>query len=187
MRNKKLSVLSKDHPHYVDLKQIETALLKQAGGIEKLKAELPILFKNALNEVLDGYRTNRITIEELEKTEKTYIGTKVEILIRNYFRFQKGTLDLKINGRDVDIKNTIGRNWMIPPEAIGKTCILVALDNEYCWLGVIIASTKNLTKGANRDGKRSVSAAGLKNVHWILSKEPYPVIKEGSKCPVCGR
>jgi len=59
-----------------------------------------------------------VTLGETEKTEKTYLGTKIEILIRKFFKFPKGLLDLHIEGHDVDIKNTVGGNWMIPTEAI---------------------------------------------------------------------
>ncbi len=187
MQNKKHSTILKSNRDYKTLFAIEATLLRQAGSISKLKAELPTLLKNALAEVIDNERTGRRTLSDLEKTEKTYIGTKVEILVRNYFRLPKGNLDLKINGNDVDIKNTVGSNWMIPPEALNKACILVALNDQFCWFGVFMASPENLTSGANRDQKRSVSAAGFLNIHWILFGEKYPAVAELPNCPSCGR
>jgi hypothetical protein len=168
--------LTPAHRDYVIVKRLESALAKQAGGLEKLKQELPALIRAAIDEVIDAPRTGRVHASELEKTEKTYIGTKVEILVRNFFRLPKGILDLTIDGLDVDVKNTLGDTWMIPREAVEKPCILVASDEvkHTCFFGIFVAHMDNLTAGLNQDQKRSVSAAGFTNIHWILIDEPYP-------------
>lgn len=168
--------LSKTHPDYPVVKRIESALISQAKGFNRLKAELPTLIRQAIDEVIDAPRTGRVHASELEKTEKTYIGTKVEILVRNFFRLPKGILDLRIDGMDVDVKNTLGNTWMIPREAVEKPCILVASDEERhtCYFGIFVAHLANLTTGLNQDQKRSVSSAGFANIHWLLANEPYP-------------
>lgn len=168
--------LPETHPDYPIVKRIEHALAGRVGGLGKLKQELPSLIRQAIDEVIDTPRTGRVYANELEKTEKTYIGTKVEILVRNFFRLPKGILDLKIDGLDVDVKNTLGSTWMIPREAVGMPCILVASDedSQTCFFGVFIAHLTNLTAGLNQDQKRSVSAAGFDNIHWLLTEEPYP-------------
>ena len=56
---------------------------------------------------------------ELEKTEKTYIGTKVEILVRDFFRLPKGILDLTIDGLDVDVNEDEYPEDELPP---GSEC-----------------------------------------------------------------
>ena len=122
--------LTETHRDFVIAKRLELALLKQAGGFDKFQPEFPKLIREAIDEVIDTPRTGRVHASELEKTEKTYIGTKVEILVRNFFHLPKGILDLTIDGLDVDVKNTLGNAWMIPPEAVGKPCILVASDEE---------------------------------------------------------
>lgn len=176
MRVIRPSPLPKAHPDYAVVNAIESALFSQAGGIGSLKRDLPSLIRQAIDEVIDTPRTGRVNASELEKTEKTYIGTKVEILVRNYFRLPKGILDLRIAGYDVDVKNTLGTTWMIPREAVGKPCILVASDESRrtCYFGIIVAHLSYLTHGVNQDKKRSVSAAGFDNIHWILADEPYP-------------
>jgi len=60
------------------LQVVATALL----GISGFKRIVAKELRRALDEVIDGPRTGRYSVEQLEKTEKTYIGTKVEILIR---------------------------------------------------------------------------------------------------------
>jgi hypothetical protein len=168
--------LPETHPDYPVIKKIEDALARQAGGMNKLISELPPLIRQAIDEVIDTIRTGRVNESELEKTEKTYIGTKMEILIRNYFRLPKGILDLQIDGMDVDVKNTLADTWMIPREAVGKPCILVASDEKRrsCYFGIFIAKPQNLTAGKNQDQKHSVSAAGFDNIHWLLANATYP-------------
>lgn len=132
--------------------------------------------RQAIDEVIDTPRTGRFVLAQTEKTEKTYVGTKVEILIRDYLGFPKGILDLVIDGIDVDVKNTIGTSWMIPTEAVGKACILVQ-ENEQtakCSIGVVVCRPEYLTGGTNKDGKTSLSAAGKANIHWLLRDHPYP-------------
>src|SRR6185369_4694745 len=169
--------LDPSHPDYPVIKQIETALLAQAGGVARIKEDLPMLIRQSIDEVIDTPRTGRVHARDLEKTEKTYIGTKVEILVRNYFRLPKGILDLRVAGHDVDVKNTLGQTWMIPREAIDKPCILVASDEprKLCYFGIFIAHPSNLTHGRNQDLKHSVSVAGFANIHWIFKEEPYPL------------
>lgn len=168
--------IASGHPDFEIIRRIEKALFAQCGGLTGLRSELPKLIRQAIDEVIDAPRTGRSSVAELEKTEKTYIGTKVEILVRNFFHLPKGILDLKIDGLDVDVKNTIGNTWMIPREAVGKPCILVASneDDYCCSFGVFIAHPANLTQGVNQDQKRSVSAAGFSQIHWFLVNEPYP-------------
>ena len=76
----------------------------------------------------------------------------------------------------MDVKNTLGDTWMIPQEAIGKPCLLVASDEarQTCYFGIFIAHPANLTTGQNQDKKLSVSAAGYKHIHWLVFNEPYP-------------
>lgn len=170
------SPIAPSSPDYTVVKAIESELLREAGGLANLKQDLPVLIRQAIDEVIDTPRTGRVHASELEKTEKTYIGTKVEILVRSYFHLPKGILDLRIAGYDVDVKNTLGQTWMIPREAVGKPCILVASDEkkQLCYFGIFVARLDNLTSGMNQDQKRSVSAAGAATIHWLLVNEPYP-------------
>ena len=157
--------------------QLEEAILRHAGGYDKFVTEIPPLLRQAIDEVIDSARSGRFTLEEIEKTEKTYIGTKIEILLRNHLKMQKGQiLDLSIDGIEVDIKNTIGTNWTIPGEALGHPCILLKAQESkaICSFGIIVIRDELLNPGKNRDGKRSISKVGLEHVHWFLRDEPYP-------------
>lgn len=169
--------LPSSHPDYKSLAPLVAAFIKAAGGLPKLTQEIPQIIRKAIDEVIDAPRTNRFTLAETEKTEKTYLGTKIEILLRAYLNIPKGEiLDLAIAGVETDIKNTMGGNWTIPMEAFGHPCLLIK-ENEktaLCSVGIIIARDAYLNPGSNRDAKRSFSAAGLQNVWWILKDQPYP-------------
>jgi Restriction endonuclease NaeI len=168
--------LDPTHPDYPVTSVIRDELMSRAGGFEIFRRRFPALIRQSIDEVIDTPRTGRVFASELEKTEKTYIGTKVEIIVRSFFRLPKGILDLKIAGLDVDVKNTLLNNWMIPPEAVGNPCILIASDEakRTCFFGIFIAHPMNLTSASNRDKKLSVSAAGFANIDWLLAEEPFP-------------
>lgn len=62
--------------------------------------------RDSLDELLDGQRTGRWAYQHLSKTEKTYLGTAVEVNLTKEFEFTDGDhLDWKIaGGRDIDCK-----------------------------------------------------------------------------------
>lgn len=131
----------------------------------------------AIEEVIDGARTGRFSIAELASTEKSYIGTKVEIIARAALRLPWGDkLDLKIAGEEVDVKNTIGGNWMIPTEAKDEICLLISSNeqSQIFSIGLLRMTVDNLTLGANKDGKLSVCAAGKKNIDWLVNEASFP-------------
>jgi hypothetical protein len=144
------------------------------NGFEKQSA---LTLRRALDEVIDGMRTGRWSVGALEKTEKTYIGTKVEILFKFDFELQDGiTLDTRIQGYEVDIKCTVLRDWMIPQEAVGQLCLLVRIDESKSrfQIGVVRATPDILRHGMNRDKKLSISAEGKKAIRWIVSEGHLP-------------
>lgn len=147
----------------------------QINGFEQQAAQT---LRRALDEVIDGMRTGRWSVGSLEKTEKTYIGTKVEILFKFDFELPKGNkLDFRIEDTEVDIKCTVLRDWMIPKEAVGELCLLVRIDDKRSkfWIGIIRASPAVLRKAENRDGKNSLSAEGKKSIQWLVEEGQLPI------------
>jgi hypothetical protein len=127
------------------LKQIEAEIIKHAKGWEKFRKDIPVLIRQALDEVIDAARSKRFTLDELEKTEKTYIGTKIEILLRNHLRLERGkVLDVSLGGVEVDIKNTIGSQWTIPLEALGHPCILIKKASRRRYVRSVFSSCAKL-------------------------------------------
>lgn len=169
-----LSQVVAGHPYYDRLSAIRKELIERAGGLDVIRREIPALLRESIDSVIQTSRTGRRSYEELEKTEKTYIGTRVEIIIRSFFELPKGRLDLLILGADADVKFTIGNNWMMPREVINHPCLLIAADEAraLCYFGLFVADPLYLSEGVNQDQKRSVSAAGFANILWLLHNEP---------------
>lgn len=129
------------------------------------------LVRMSIDEVIDEARTGRTSLAQLEKTEKTYIGTKVEILTRALLKLPKGNkLDLLVGKTEVDVKFTTSGKWMIPMEAFGEICLLIEANEKKAQFGVglLKMTPANLTKGENRDKKLSVSSRGRSNIIWLV-------------------
>ncbi|PVA11924.1 hypothetical protein DC366_03090 [Pelagivirga sediminicola] len=169
------SRIAPGHPDHALLSAIAADITARAGGADTLAAAIGAMLRGCVDDVLMTAKTGRRSYDELEKTEKTYIGTRVEIELRALLGLPKGRLDTVILGHDVDIKHTMGGNWMIPTEAVGHPCILVAADEAraVCHLGLIVARAEYLTEGQNKDAKRNISAAGFADILWLLAQEPY--------------
>ena len=166
------------HPDFADLQALESDLLCAVGGQEPFEEKLRSFFRSAIDEVIDTARTSRFFLSDLEKTEKTYLGTKFEILLRDWLQVPKGVvLDLKIGGREVDVKSTTGgaSGWMIPPEAIDQFCVLFRVNElqAKCAVGLVRARPAYLRGSVNRDAKTSFSAAGRVNIWWLVSDFDY--------------
>ncbi|MEO6716191.1 MAG: NaeI family type II restriction endonuclease [Novosphingobium sp.] len=167
-----------DHVDHGDLSHLEASLLAAVGGTALFEEKLRSFFRSAIDEVIDTARTGRFFLADLEKTEKTYLGTKFEILLRDWMQVPRGVvLDLMIGGQEVDVKSTTGgkSGWMIPPEAIGQLCILLRVNEERstCAVGLARARPDYLRTGTNRDAKTSFSAAGTSNIWWLVLDFAY--------------
>jgi hypothetical protein len=169
--------LAETHVDYSLLMRLEEAIYAAVGGRERFAETIPAMLRQAIDEVIDTARSKRFTLGELEKTEKTYLGTKVKILLRNVLDAGRGAhMDLLIDGIEVDVKNTVSGAWTIPNEAIGHVCILISSDEakSLCSFGLIVIRPEILNRGRNRDGKTTIRKAELANVHWLLKNERYP-------------
>ncbi len=170
------SIVIAGHRDHKLLAAIADEITKRAGGPDNLASKFAVMLRQCVDDVIMTPKTGRRSYDDLEKTEKTYIGTRVEIELRAMLELPKGKLDTVILGHDVDIKNTMGSNWMIPTEAIDHPCILVAADEKraLCYLGLFVARLEYLTAGQNKDAKKSISALGFADIYWLLKDHPYP-------------
>lgn len=171
------SLVVPGHRDYELLKSIADEIDRKAGGRAELAAEMPVMLRECIDALINTPRTGRRDFNELEKVEKTFIGTHVEIVVRRFLRLAKGLLDTVILGHDVDVKFTTGDNWTIPPEAYGHPCLIIAADEErsLCFVGLIVIRPEVMHGGAgNRDAKRGISAEGFEHILWLLCEHPYP-------------
>lgn len=157
------------------LDQVAARLRKLAGrNPARLFGEA---IRQSIDEVLDGPRTGRWDFQQLEKTEKTYVGTKVEIVVRTALKLEPGPkLDLEIEGHDLDIKWAMNSQWQIPREAVGELCLCIGGRNHLSAfeVGLIRCEEDVLNKGSNQDGKRTISAAGRSRMQLLVPPSPLP-------------
>jgi hypothetical protein len=153
-------------------------ILDTLTSIPDYERKIGIMIRQSLDEVIDGMRTGRWSVDELEKTEKTYIGTKIEITLKSGLGLAKGQkLDTAICGKDVDIKWSLKMGgWTIPNECVGEICLLVTADDKRSKFstGLIIAKRELLNDGKNQDGKGTIKATNRKHINWIVESGQLP-------------
>jgi hypothetical protein len=153
-----------------------------ASRIEELAGPDPVStfgssIRQSIDEVLDGPRTGRWGFGQLEKTEKTYVGTKLEIVLRTALELEPGpTLDLEIFEIPVDVKWAMNSSWQIPMEAIGEICLCVGgrRDLSRFQVGVVRCDEAHLNRGSNRDKKRTLSKAGRATMRMLVEDAEIP-------------
>ena len=102
---------------------------------------------------------------------------KVEAYLGHEFGWNRGNkLDFYVADVEFDSKATIGKTWMIPPEAFGEICLLTRIDedNDFFQAGLLRANLDMLTSGSNQDKKKSVSAAGKHHIQWLIPDGVIP-------------
>lgn len=154
-----------------------TLLIQALSSIENFETRYAKVIRDAMDYVIDAERMNRTRLADAEKAEKTIFGMKVEAYLRYEFQWNKGKkLDFYLADIEFDSKATIGKTWMVPPEAVGEICLLTLLDEErgVYRVGLLRASLDMLTAGSNQDKKRSVSSAGRASIQWLISEGIIP-------------
>lgn len=162
----------------------------QPDGRERFRWTL----RDSLDELLDGQRTGRWCYQHLSKTEKTYLGTAVEVNLTKEFEIPNGVdLDWTVAGADLDCKfsKDLG-GWEIPMEMYlcvdhgersGKADHAALLtwmnDDTSEWAaGVLTITDQRLrwkvdrdtgvrVRAYNRDNKRRLADASAMDVHWL--------------------
>jgi hypothetical protein len=132
--------------------------------------------RKAVKGGLDEAKGRQDTIDDLDPTEKTVIGIKVESYIRDGLALSRGKdCDCKIEDFEFDIKTTVRNNWCISPKQVRNKSLLllIKLDDTKFSCGILKVSEGILNKGANRDKKRNISKSGKDKIIWILKNKRY--------------
>lgn len=151
--------------------------------------------RDSLDELLDGQRTGRWAYQHLTKTERTYLGTAVEVNLTKEFDIDNGAdLDWSIAGLDIDCKfsKDLG-GWEIPMEMYlcaahgergGRADHVAALtwmndDKNYWAAGIVRITDERLrwkqerdvngdrVRAYNRDNKRKLDYGAKSEVYWL--------------------
>lgn len=133
------------------------------------------VIRSTYDQLLDGRRMGRWDYTQLHKTEKTHMGTLVEINIYKDFGLTEGNVaDYLIEGIEVDCKyaKRVG-GWEVGPELVGHICLVItASDQESTWkAGLVRASEEHLRTTENRDRKRRLSPTGVASISWLWGGE----------------
>jgi hypothetical protein len=168
------------------------ALRAEITRHKNLNTKTALCVKRAMHFSLDG----AYSFEELEGVEKSIMGIKIEkYWLRTFGYPMKMTaekvkrlneespdspvsntlLDTEICGIPVDVKHTIGDNWMIPKEAIGHWLLLFKTNifEHTVSVGLFKAEIERLTLGENQDKKKSLRASAKQFIDWIIVDEPF--------------
>lgn len=135
------------------------------------------VLRESLDQVLDGPRTMRFRYSDLRKTEKTHVGTIVEINLGKEFDLADGDkMDYSVAGHDVDCKYSMSRGgWELPLESLGHLVLLTWADDDASrWAaGLWRVDPRHLGRGAgNRDKKRKMVKAGQERITWLWRDAP---------------
>src|ERR1039457_6818367 len=133
--------------------------------------QVATVLRDTFDQLYDGQRTGRWKYDQLHKTEKTYMGTRVEINLHRQFGFADGdATDYRIAGIEVDCKYSMAYGgWELPPEAIDHLCLLVtANDQRSSWAaGLVRVKASFLRARSNRDAKRQLAVASHTHIRKL--------------------
>ncbi|WP_331272698.1 NaeI family type II restriction endonuclease [Motilibacter deserti] len=149
-----------------ELESVISALyeLDRGGG------RFATVLRDTLDQLYDGQHTGRWNFHQLHRTEKTHMGTLVEINLHRAFNFDDGdATDYRIAGVEVDCKYSMTGQWMLPPEVIGHLALVVtAVDEQASWrAGLVRVTPERMNRGTNRDVKGTLSAEGRSHIRWL--------------------
>lgn len=86
-----------EYPIHTDLVEIGRFVVDLKPSYRHFRDGMGQLIRQAYDEVVDMPRTRRWSLGQLASTEKTYVGTKVEILVQHWLGLDRGiNLDLSI-------------------------------------------------------------------------------------------
>ena len=126
--------------------------------------------RDTLDQLYDGQHTGRWSFDQLHKTEKTHMGTLIEINLHREFNFADGdATDYRIAGIEVDCKYSMYGSWTLPPEVVGHLALLVTADDAVgTWrAGLMRIEERWLNLGRNRDAKATLSRVGREKIRWL--------------------
>jgi hypothetical protein len=172
MNTEPLFPLPSDEPD-TELDMVEAELCR----LDPEGEQFAMVLRDTLDQLYDGQRTGRWKYDQLHKTEKTYMGTLVEINLHRLFAFDDGEVtDYRIAGIEVDCKYSMTYGgWELPPEAIDHLCLLItASDEASSWsAGLIRVREEYLRERRNRDSKRQLTANARSRVRQLWPRHGH--------------
>jgi hypothetical protein len=119
--------MSKGHPDISGARQEPPDDLREIAawfeGQEDARRRFGFVFRDALDFMLDGQHTGRWHYDHLSKTEKTHLGSMIEITFAKEFEIEEGRLiDWRVAGQDIDCKFSRSMyGWEFPLEMYAQS------------------------------------------------------------------
>ena len=156
--------MTEDDPE-LDLVEYELTRLDPTGD------RVATVLRDTFDQLYDGQHTGRWNFDDLHTTEKTHMGTLVEINLHREFNFADGDVtDYRIAGVQVDCKySSYPFGWNLPPEVVGQLALLLhASESKLTWhAGILRIRPEYLRIGQTRDSKKELLASARSNIRWL--------------------
>lgn len=147
---------------------------------DRVRERLAEGIRRSMDEVLDGQRTGRFRIEQLTGVERSYLETKVQIVLRDAFDVPQGpspkklafSLDAHATGCCFSLDSN---RWSAPKASVGDVSALIcASDADAVFsFGLLRCRTEDVAT-RSRDGRRRVNEHGLARIRWLWHDESMP-------------
>lgn len=143
-------------------------------------ARMGEVLRDSLDRIYDGARTGHYRLTQKSKTEKTHVGTIVEIQLAREFQLDaraEDPTDYRISDVLVDCKYSKSEfGWMIPVEAWGHVVLLLWADDESSlWSGGLWrVDPRHLGAGNNRDLKSTIRKEFRHGIDFLWRRKELP-------------
>jgi hypothetical protein len=148
------------------------------------------VFRDALDYMLDGQHTGRWHYDHLSKTEKTHLGSMIEITFAKEFEIEEGDLiDWRVAGQDIDCKFSRSMyGWEFPLEMYAQSYsqghkntidhpafVAWMCDDTNEWAAGLVRISDGLLKSHpdgrprwNGDRKRKIADKHQTDIYWLF-------------------
>ncbi|MBT0770765.1 hypothetical protein KIH74_17615 [Kineosporia sp. J2-2] len=173
-----------------------TAVLERLYELDPTGDRVATVIRDTFDQLYDGQRSGRWNYSQLHKTEKTHMGTLIEINLHREFNFEDGdATDYRIAGIQIDCKYSMSfGQWSLPPEVIGHLALVIsASDDKATWsAGIVRVDESLMNLGRNRDRKGTLSVQGRRGIstlwpeHGRLAPNLFLELEESKRDKIFG-
>jgi hypothetical protein len=131
-----------------------------------------MIARQAIEEVIDWPRTGREKIGELNRTERAYLGTRLEIIFKYWLGVADGKiLDVEIDGIEVGVKNVFGTECWISNLRLGQPLLVIQTDlaNSRVSLAVLVSRSNRTNFTARHIASNNAELRSMCLIHWLCT------------------
>ncbi len=149
---------------------IEQWFLQRVGGRVCLERDLPMIARQAIEEVIDWPRTGRERVDELSRVERAYLCTRIEVMFKYWLGVVGGkALDIEVDGIEVGLKNVFGTECRISNLRIGRPLLVIQTDlaKSRVSLAALVARSNRTSLAAWRAASNNNEVRGGCLIRWL--------------------